>query len=408
MACNSTFAFAPIQICSIDSVAPRSNGTERKLPFTPDIIIVDEAHRGVADSYISFLKLYPNAKIVGASATWWLLSGKGFNHVYDELIYGPNVPELVSIWLETGGNEGLTPAKIYKGNDIQIQLQGVKTTAGEYNAAGLSLIMGQGNVISDVLEAYNSKLIGRRVFIFCVDIAHSKAVCDRFIAAGVACEHLDGKTPDHDRKGILKRLAEGATQVVCNVGVCTTGVDVPEVSGIILARPTKSLSLYIQMAGRGLRACNWIGKKDCLIVDCADNAGEHGHVMEPRVWSLHPRNPKDKPKKNHKECRKCGLMVAKSAKQCPECGYEWVTEVARPQDANPWALYYRRALASAIKYGKKAGMAYHKTIEAIQLSENPAISIIDAREIFKNAVPYRLQLSIQNEICSTNTEAGVR
>jgi hypothetical protein len=115
-------------------------------------------------------------------------------------------------------------------------------------------------------------------------VAHSVHLRDEFRLAGVAAEHLDGKTPIEERDAILDRLAAGTIDIVTNCGVLTEGWDQPEVSCLILARPTKSIGLYLQMVGRVLRAAP--GKDDAIILDHAGAVFEHGFVDEPIAWRL--------------------------------------------------------------------------------------------------------------------------
>ena len=167
--------------------------------------------------------------------------------------------------------------------------------------------------------------------------ASCQLLCERFNRARIAAEHLDGTTPMGDRGdgarglptriGIVERLESGVTQIICNYGVLTTGFDCPRVSAIVVARATASKSLWIQMAGRGLRPCADVGKIDCIILDHGGNARRHGNLDYCHEYTL---DGKDKASRTAepdatrgKECPQCYLFQAMTEPVCIECGHEW-------------------------------------------------------------------------------------
>lgn len=172
---------------------------------------------------------------------------------------------------------------------------------------------------------------------FAVSIDHSEHICEQFRAAGVRAEHLDGKTPDDERRGILARLASGETQVVTSVGVLTEGWDCPVVSCAILARPTQSLGLYLQMVGRILRPAP--GKSDALVIDHSGMVHRHGFPDDEREWTLD--KDKDvrevqKKKKGVKACLSCWMAMPSDAAVCPGCGAD--QHLARPVEVREGTL----------------------------------------------------------------------
>ena len=122
---------------------------------------------------------------------------------------------------------------------------------------------------------------------FCVDIAHSKLVADRFTKAGYRAAHVDGDTDKNERRALIAALGTGEIQVVSNCGLISEGLDVPGVIAAILLRPTKSLALYLQQVGRALRPAP--GKAKALILDHAGNTYRHGPADAPHAWSLEGR-----------------------------------------------------------------------------------------------------------------------
>ena len=113
--------------------------------------------------------------------------------------------------------------------------------------------MNRDDLVGDIVSNWHKHGQRRKTLVFCVDVAHSVHVRNEFLKSGVRAEHVDGVDTKTERDAILARLASGETEVVCNCMVLTEGFDLPAIGCIVLARPTKQLGLFRQMAGRGLR-----------------------------------------------------------------------------------------------------------------------------------------------------------
>jgi len=146
------------------------------------------------------------------------------------------------------------------------------------------------------------------------------------MAAGIIAEHLDGTMADDERDAVLARVRSGETQVVTNCQILTEGWDSPEIACCVLARPTKSLGLYLQMSGRALRPAP--GKTDCIILDHGNCFREHGGISD-RQWSLTADKPKSAGTAPEKSCPGCGLIIPAGYRECPECGFVFA--------AQPWS-----------------------------------------------------------------------
>jgi len=157
------------------------------------------------------------------------------------------------------------------------------------------------------------------VIVFCVDIAHSELVAERFAARGFRAAHVDGNTPADQRRDFIAALGTGKIQVLCNCGLISEGLDVPSVVAVILLRPTKSLTLYLQQVGRALRPAE--GKAKALILDHSGNTFRFGMFDAPRIWSLAGR-PKGERENVAPVCRcaKCGALNPIAAFLCVNCG----------------------------------------------------------------------------------------
>jgi superfamily II DNA or RNA helicase len=139
--------------------------------------------------------------------------------------------------------------------------------------------MNTDKLVGDIISHHQRLAKGRKTVLFASGVEHSVHLAREFQAAGVRAEHLDGSTPIEERESILRRLSGGDLDIVSNCMVLTEGWDQPDVSCLVLARPTKSLGLYLQMAGRCLRPSK--GKADALVLDHSGATLRHGRVEDP-------------------------------------------------------------------------------------------------------------------------------
>lgn len=299
--------YAPVQVASIATLV------NRELANAPDLIFIDEAHRARAASYEDILNNYPAAFAIGLTATPIRSDGKGLGNLFDTLIQGPSVASL----MEQGY---LVPARVYA--PAKPDLEGVKTTAGDYNQGGLQRVMDKPMLTGDIVSHWQRLGEDRQTVCFAAGIEHSKHIVERFRAVGIAAEHVDGTTDKDERERILADLEAGRVRVVSNYGVLTEGWDCPVCACAIIARPTQNEGLYLQMSGRILRPAP--GKVDALILDHAGCTLEHGLVDEERHWTLDvDRKRKAGPKLNlrlPRVCPDCFRVCGLNDAACP-CGY---------------------------------------------------------------------------------------
>jgi RNA polymerase subunit RPABC4/transcription elongation factor Spt4 len=192
--------------------------------------------------------------------------------------------------------------------------------------------MDRSAIIGDIVDTWLRRGENRSTFAFCVNRKHAQHVAERFLEARVRAEYMDGETPLGERLAIFDRFRAGATRVVCNVGVLTTGVD-EDVRCIIDAKPTKSPILFTQTIGRGLRTAE--GKDHLLILDHAGNHLRLGMVTEVGSDRLDDgkerksaRERKERGEPLPKLCDECKAVVPPRATCCPQCGHltrAWTT-----------------------------------------------------------------------------------
>jgi DNA repair protein RadD len=246
----------PVQVASVQTLHARAM-RRNKIPLpSADLVIIDEAHHVRARTWSGILAQYPRARIIGLTATPCRGDGRGLGNTFDELIEGPQVAELIAqgYLVKTRYFAPSTPS-----------LKGVETRKGDYVVSQLSRRMNTDELVGDVVTQWIKHAEDRKTIAFAVDVEHSIHIRDEFCKAGIVAEHIDGSTPKIERDAILDRLRSGETCVVSNCMVLTEGFDCPDVGCIVLARPTRQLGLYRQMAGRGLRPA--MGKNDLIMLD---------------------------------------------------------------------------------------------------------------------------------------------
>lgn len=293
---------ATIQVCSIDTCISRN------LRPKADLIIIDEAHMATSDGYKDFLAQYPDAYVIAVTATPWV--DKGLRHVADAVVHPITMTELI----EQGY---LVPFRYFAPSEPDLSDVKVSRTTQDYVTDQLESVMIQSQLTGKIVDHWIQLAKGRPTICFCVNISHSKLMAEKFKLAGIRAEHCDSDTPDDERERAYNRLELGETEILCNVGIACTGVDIPPVSCIIMARPTKSRNLYIQQAGRGTRTFE--DKFDCMILDHAGNINMHGFPTDEPEVNLDGSNPTDSYIKTTKRCEKC--LVVFRGPHCPECGF---------------------------------------------------------------------------------------
>jgi DNA repair protein RadD len=294
---------AMIQVASIDTLHHRHRRGVIELPAA-HVVIFDEAHRVRGRTREALMRNYPDAVWLGLTATPCRGDGRGLGNIFDVLIEAPQTNELITLGT-------LVPAKVFAPVFRDIA-KGVATSQGDYVISALSKRMNADELVDDIVTEWLAHGEGRPTVAFSVDVAHAVHIRDRFRQAGIAAEYVSGETPVSQRDQILAALVSGATKVVANCMVLTEGWDCPPVSCVILARPTKQLGLYRQMAGRGLRPSD--GKRECIFLDHAGAVYRHGLPSDDIAWTLHI----DQRAQNITAvARERGKAV--NVAQCPEC-----------------------------------------------------------------------------------------
>src|SRR5215213_2532332 len=283
----------------------------RKIPEA-DLVVIDEAHLGF-ESVREWMADPAWAKVpfIGLSATPW---ARGMGKHWDDLVLGPSMQSLI--------DQGhLSPFRIFAPSVPN--LAGVKVIGGDYAEKQLSEIMGDAKLIADVVETWLVHGENRPTLCFGVDRSHAKALQSRFQAVGVPAGYVDAFSDGQARRALEMDFRAGRVRVACSVGVLTTGVDWP-VSCVILARPTKSEMLYVQIFGRGLRVND--GYQDCLFLDHSGTSLKMGYPTEIHYAELDDGKERrcisGVKEAEPKLCSKCHLLKPPKTPVCPNCGHE--------------------------------------------------------------------------------------
>jgi DNA repair protein RadD len=276
----------PVQVASLDTLARMTH------PPACDIFIVDEAHLALAPIWKKTIERFPDARIIGMTATPVRMDGKGLGRAtggfFDTMVLGPSVPALIrdgylvrSRVLEPPPVEGAKDVKL-KGND---------------NLGAQAAVFDKVKLIGDEIDHYKKHATGRKGVTFCADQKHAAHVAEAFTVAGIPWAYVDASTPMGDennpqpgtRAAIWRDLdaPNGNLMGISNVGITQIGWDHPIVSYLGVMRRTGSFGLWHQMLGRGSRIHP--GKTDFLVIDHAGNSALHapmGYFESDIEWSL--------------------------------------------------------------------------------------------------------------------------
>jgi DNA repair protein RadD len=302
-----------------------------------DLVLIDECHlipengEGMYRTFLNEARIVnPNIRLVGFTATPYRLSSgmickprcerserAGTDNLLNHVCYEKGIRELIA--------EGFLCRIHTKVPAQKIDTAGLHVRSGEFRADEVAELFSTEEAVSSILYDVRKSVQDRKkIIVFCADVAQATlfhATLRRSEEAGL----ITGDTPPHERAELIARFQDKPTGLLqqveplrwlVNVNVLTTGFDAPNIDCVVLARPTLSPGLYVQMVGRGFRLAP--NKNDCLVLDYGENILRHGPIDAIRVKEKNAGGKGDAPVR---ECPQCHHVLSISLSRCAECGY---------------------------------------------------------------------------------------
>jgi ATP-dependent helicase IRC3 len=276
---------ADITVASLQSIV----SGDRMFKFDPSrfkLVLVDEAHHIVSPGYMRTLDYFGLSKVqshspalVGVSATLSRFDGLRLGAAIDQIVYHKDYIDMIGEkWLSD-----VIFTTVQSKADISKVKKGV---SGDFQPSELSQVVNTEQINEITVRSWLTKAQGRKsTLVFCVDLNHVAGLANSFRKHGIDARLITGDTPKSERGERLDDFKAGKFPVLVNCGVFTEGTDIPNIDCVLLARPTKSRNLLVQMIGRGMRL--YPGKKDCHIIDMVASL-ETGIVTTPTLFGLDP------------------------------------------------------------------------------------------------------------------------
>ena len=267
-----------VQVASIQTLARRMDETT----MNPALVIVDEAHHAPAKTYRVLWDKWPKAKFMGLTATPCRLNGAAFTDLFDILLQSHSIQQFIDMgWLTDFEYVSASPDSKALRMVASLKKRGAD---GDYQAREMATVMDCPESVEHLYRSYRQFADGRKGIVYAIDRQHARHIADYYKANGVDCCAIDCKTPADERKRLTEDYLAGRLQVIVNVDLYSEGYDMPDMEFIQLARPTLSLSKYLQQVGRGMRICK--GKDHVLILDQVGLYQTFGLPTDERDWRM--------------------------------------------------------------------------------------------------------------------------
>lgn len=249
--------------------------------FRPQLVIIDEAHHAVAKTYRLLWEMWPEAKFLGLTATPCRLNGTGFTDLFDTLLESYSIQEFIDReWLSDFEYVSVTPE-----NWMVERIAGLKKRGadGDYQMKEMATVMDSQESIAHLYQSYLKFTRGKKGIVYAISREHAQHISDYYVNHGVKCCWIEAMTPAEERQRLVDAYRQGEIDVIVNVDIFSEGFDCPEVEFIQLARPTLSLTKYLQQVGRGMRPVPF--KDYVTILDQVGLYQTFGLPTEERDWN---------------------------------------------------------------------------------------------------------------------------
>lgn len=286
-----------------------------------DLVLIDEAHlipRASDTMYRRFLdtlsRINPALKVIGFTATPYRLDSgllhEGEGRMFTDIAYEVPIRDLI--------DHGYLCPLISKATDLTLDVGGVGSRGGEFIPGQLQAAVDREAITTAAIDEILAYGEDRRSWLaFCSGVEHATHVAEALRERAVSCATIFGDTPAAERDRIIAAFKRGEIRALASMGVLTTGFNAPAVDLIAMLRPTKSVGLYVQMAGRGTRLAP--GKENCLVLDFAGNVARHGPIDA--VKAKKPAEGEGPPPT--KVCPDCDSILPAALRECPDCGHQF-------------------------------------------------------------------------------------
>ena len=334
------------------------------------LIIIDECHVGNFKK-MPYFEENRQEKILGVTAT--PITEFPLSNFYENLILGPSVESLIN-------DNHLLNCDVYGFASDLVSKEKWKIKKGEFDEKQMEDFYSSEKMVKNVINAYWEKSAGKKTLIFNVNLKHNECVRKAFESEGLEVKTISSETDKSERKEIINWFKNNNHAILCNVGVLTTGFDEPTIETVILNRATKSLSLYLQMVGRGSRLAE--NKEKFLVLDLGKNTTRHGAYTDFFDWQnyfKHGAKLNDGKKSQGvppvKECPDCHYLQHTRKLVCVSCGHDFEEEAERQKkeeveqklvlliSTKPIELPIDRLLNLAKERGWKPFAVLHKIAE---------------------------------------------
>ena len=255
---------AALQRVMVASIQTLSRCTDRHRRLAPSLVVIDEAHHALAETYKMLWRAWPEARFLGLTATPCRMSGEGFTDLFEVLVDSWSVKRFIAEgWLSPYDYYSIRPDSEEQRNIDALRKRGAD---GDFQLRELRERLDVRPSIRRLFEAFERFAFDKKGIIYAIDIAHADHIAEFYRLQGVNAVAISSKTPAKERAEVIRTFKdENRIQILVSVDLFSEGFDCPDVEFIQMARPTLSLAKYLQMVGRGLRPCK--GKQCCTIID---------------------------------------------------------------------------------------------------------------------------------------------
>jgi len=269
-------------VASVQTLSRKSRLEQWEQNTKFDFIIIDEAHHSPADSYQRIRNTWPTARLLGVTATPYRLNHQPFTDTYDLLILSQPVYQFI----EQGYLCNYEYYSIRPDSQMQYSIDHLKTDFdGDYNEYDMERLLNQDRIRAGILQTYERFAKGKKGIVYTINREHNKMLAALFEHHGYRVAWIDSQTPKNERSHIVRQFRKGEIDIIFNVNIFSEGFDCPDVEFIQLARPTKSLAIYLQQVGRGFRICE--GKDKVIFLDNVGLYNRFGLPSARRHWRYH-------------------------------------------------------------------------------------------------------------------------